>query len=70
MDARELTKEYEKLQSDYEETKKTVTYLEMEVNKLRLLVDDMKYDMMDLQKQRWCKCVTREYVLLVYITVG
>lgn len=52
MDAKELTKEYVKLRSEYEETKKTVTYLDMEVDKLRLLVDDMKYDIMDLQRQR------------------
>lgn len=51
MDAKELTREYENLRSDYEETKKTVKYLEMEVNKLRLLMDDMKYDLMDLKKR-------------------
>lgn len=51
MDARELTIAYEQLSSQYQDTKKTVEYLEQEVHKLRLLVDDMKYDMMDLQRR-------------------
>ena len=44
MDAKELTKEYTKLRQEYIDTKKTVSYLEDEVAKLRLLVDDMAID--------------------------
>lgn len=51
MDAKELTKAYDKLSNEYQETKKTVEYLEMEVNKLRMFVDDMRYDIMDLQRK-------------------
>ena len=50
MDARELTIRYEQLIHEYQETKKTVDYLEQEVSKLRLLVDDMRYDLMDVQR--------------------
>ncbi len=52
MDARELTKRYEKLMNDYIETKKKVDYLEQEVSKLRLFVDDMKVDIAMLEKRR------------------
>lgn len=52
MDARELTKRYEKLMDDYIETKKKVDYLEQEVSKLRLFVDDMKVDIAMLEKRR------------------
>ena len=49
MDARELTKVCNELQNSFIEMKKTVEYLEQEVNKLRLLTEDMKVDiaMMD-----------------------
>lgn len=50
MDAKELTTRYNELRNEYLETKKTVDYLEQEVSKLRLLVDDMKYDLMDVQR--------------------
>jgi hypothetical protein len=50
MDAKELTIRYNELRNEYLETKKTVDYLEQEVSKLRLLVDDMKYDLMDVQR--------------------
>ena len=48
MDAKELTIRYNELRNEYLKTKKTVDYLEQEVNKLRLLVNDMKYDLMDV----------------------
>lgn len=50
MDARELTIRYNELREQYQETKKTVDYLEQEVSKLRLLVNDMSYDLMDVQR--------------------
>lgn len=50
MDAKELTIRYNELRNEYLEIKKTVDYLEQEVSKLRLLVDDMKYDLMDVQR--------------------
>ena len=48
MNAQELTKEFDRLASEYAETKKTVIYLEDEVKKLRLLVNDMRYDLKDV----------------------
>lgn len=64
MNAQELTKEYEKLATAFHELKKTVTYLEDETSKLRLLVDDMRYDLKDTIRQakyneerdRWKGC--------------
>lgn len=50
MDAKELTIKYNELRNEHLEIKKTVDYLEQEVSKLRLLVDDMKYDLMDVQR--------------------
>ena len=50
MDARELTIRYNELRNEYLETKKTVDYLEQEVSKLRLLMNDMQYDLMDVQR--------------------
>lgn len=50
MNAQELTKEFDRLASEYAETKKTVIYLEDEVKKLRLLVNDMRYDLKDVMK--------------------
>ena len=44
MDARELTKSYIELKSEYQETKKTVEYLDQEVSKLRLIIEDLKID--------------------------
>ena len=52
MDAKELTKRYEALRNEYNETKKKAEYMEMELGKLRMLVDDMKYDIKDLQMWR------------------
>ena len=52
MDAKELTKVYEKMRSEQQDMKRTVDYLEQEVAKLRMLVDDVRYDLMDLQRQR------------------
>lgn len=51
MDARELTKVYENLRNDNQDMKQKIDYLEQEVQKLRLLMDDMKYDLMDLQRR-------------------
>lgn len=64
MNAQELTKEYEKLATAFHELKKTVTYLEDETSKLRLLVNDMWYDLKDTIRQakyneerdRWKGC--------------
>ena len=50
MDAKELTKAYIKLEHEYMETKKTVDYLEQEVQKLRMQVNDLMIDIKMLQK--------------------
>ena len=52
MDARELTKEYTKLKQEYKTTKDTVDFLEQEVAKLRLLVDDMRFEIANLKTRR------------------
>lgn len=51
MDAKELTIRFIKQEQIIKELKDKVEYLEQEVGKLRLLVDDMRYDMMDLQRR-------------------
>jgi predicted nucleic acid-binding Zn-ribbon protein len=51
MDARELTKVVEKMRSEQQDMKRMVDYLEQEVAKLRMLVNDMQYDLMDLQRR-------------------
>lgn len=51
MDARELTKVYEQMRSEQQDMKRKVDYLEQEAAKLRMLVDDMKYNIMDLQRR-------------------
>lgn len=52
MDAKELTKAYIKLSNEYQETKATVNYLEQEVKKLRMHVNDLMVDMKMLQNER------------------
>lgn len=52
MDAKELTKVVNNQSSEIIELKKQVDYLTQEVEKLRLLMDDMKYDVMDLQRRK------------------
>lgn len=52
MDARELTKAYNDLRNEHFETSKKVEYLENEVNKLRLLVEDLKIDVAMLNRER------------------
>ena len=52
MDARELTKEYIKLSNDLFTTMKQVEYLTQEMEKLRMLVDDMKIDVQMLSRQK------------------
>ena len=52
MDARELTKAYNDLRNEYFETSKKVEYLENEVSKLRLLVEDLKIDVAMLSHER------------------
>ena len=52
MDAREQTREYIKLKQEYKETKDTVDYLEQEVKKLRMLVDDMRFEIANLKTRR------------------
>ena len=51
MDAKELTIRFIKQEQIIKELKDKVVYLEQEVGKLRLLVDDMRYDVMDLQRR-------------------
>lgn len=51
MDAKELTIRYTDFKREYDETKKTVEYLEQEVSKLRMLVNDIQYDIIDLQRK-------------------
>lgn len=52
MDAKELTKEYTRLSNDLFTTKKQVEYLIQEMEKLCMLVDDMKIDVQMLSRQR------------------
>jgi phage shock protein A len=52
MDAKELTKEYTKLKQDYKSTKDTVDYLEQEVKKLRMIVDDLRWEIANLKTGR------------------
>lgn len=51
MDAKELTIRYNQLSEDYKNTKKTVEYLEQEVSKLRMLVDDMNWEIKNITKK-------------------
>lgn len=51
MDAKELTIRFIKQEQIIKELKNKVEYLEQEVGKLRLQVDDMRYDVMDLQRR-------------------
>lgn len=51
MDAKELTIRFIKQEQIIRELKDKVEYLEQEVGKLRLLIDDMRYDVMDLQRR-------------------
>ena len=50
MDARELTKKYYDLRNEYDHTKKQVEFLTQEIEKLRMIVDDMKVDVQMLQR--------------------
>lgn len=52
MGARELTKEYTRLSNELFTTRKQVEYLTQELEKLRMLVDDMKIDVQMLSRQR------------------
>ena len=52
MDAKELTKVYEDYSSRTRELEKKVEYLEQELEKLRILYGDMKYDILDLQRRK------------------
>ena len=53
MDAKELTKVVNKHDTDIIELKKQVEYLTQEVEKLRLLMGDLNYDVKDLQRRNW-----------------
>lgn len=44
MNAEELTKKYNEQRVKVDQLTKTVEYLEQEVSKLRMIVDDMKID--------------------------
>lgn len=50
MDARELTKKYMDVSNELFTTKKQVKYLTQEVEKLRMIVDDMKVDVQMMQR--------------------
>ena len=52
MDARELTKELSKIIHRIDELEKTVRFQEQEIQKLQLKVNDMNYDLMDLQDRK------------------
>lgn len=52
MDARELTMVVEKMKNDVREDKKRIDYLEMELEKIRLLMNVMKIDVEMLQRER------------------
>ena len=52
MDARELTTVVEKLRGEIREDKKRIDYLEMELEKIRLLMNYMKIDVEMLQRER------------------
>ena len=52
MNAQELTMLVDNHRTRIEELEKTVKYLEQELEKQRLLVQDMSYDVMDLQRSR------------------
>ena len=52
MDAKELTKAYNKLLSEHIENTKKVDYLTNEVSKLRLLVEDLKIDVAMINRER------------------
>lgn len=52
MDARELTKEYTRLSNDLFTTMKQVEYLTQEMEKMRMILDDMKIDVQMLSRQR------------------
>lgn len=52
MDAKELTKELSKILHRVDELEKTVSFQDQEIQKLQLKVNDMEYDLMDLQRQR------------------
>lgn len=52
MNAQELTILVDNHRIRIEELEKTVKYLEQELEKQRLLVQDMSYDVMDLQRSR------------------
>lgn len=53
MDAKELTKVVNNQSSEIRELNKQVEYLTQEVEKLRLLMGDLNYDVKDLQRRNW-----------------
>ena len=55
MDARELTQKYYDLSNRVSQLEKTVEFLEQEFQKQRMKVDDMSYDVKDLQMMRRIK---------------
>ena len=52
MDARELTKELSKMIHRIDELEKTVKFQDQEIQKLQLKVNDMEYDVDDLQRRK------------------
>ena len=52
MDARELTKELSKMTHRIDELEKTVKFQDQEIQKLQLKVNDMEFDVMDLQRSK------------------
>lgn len=52
MDAKELTKKYNEQHNQIRELTKQVEYLTQELEKQRLILDDMKIDVQMLQQSR------------------
>ena len=52
MNAQELTMYVDNHRTRIEELEKTVKYLEQELEKQRLRIQDMEYDVMDLQRSK------------------
>ena len=52
MDARELTEKYWALENEVAKLKKEVEYLKDEIQKLRMLTEDMKIDLLMLERSK------------------
>lgn len=52
MDARELTREYNRLSDKMNEAEKQLSYQSQEIEKLRMLLEDLRIDVAMIQKGR------------------